>query len=532
MGSGGAVGAVGYSVYLPSFADADGDGWGDLAGVVDHLDHLEALGVDLVWVTPFYPSPRADGGYDVAEFCAVDPLFGDLDRFDDLVAAAHDRGLRVIIDLVANHTSVEHEWFHHARNSPDGAHRDYYIWADPAPDGGTPNNWVSYFGGPAWTLHEPSGQYYLHLFLAHQPDLNWRNPQVRAEFERIIRFWLERGVDGFRIDAAQCFVKDAALRSNPQCAPWSPDAPRAEQWDAFDHRHDVAQPETLDIFEQWQAICSGYGAMLIGETHVLDAEHFARLVPGRGLDVGFWFQPLYVDWDADQVRAALREPIDAVADPHRIGWVASSLDEVRAATRFGGGDLGRQRALALSTLLFCLPGVPFLYQGEELGLLQGVVPPERRADPVGADVTESRDGCRTPMPWCPGLAFGFSTAAETWLPDGGRNDADTAQAQRGIPGSWFERYRALIQLRRSTPDLRHGPLDWLDLGLGLGDIVGFQRGDLTVLANLGPEPIEVPVVGIIAFDTHDTPLRGAAGVTLLPAQAIVVRAVPATDPGS
>ncbi len=530
MRSSGTVGAVGYALYLPSFADADGDGWGDLAGVVDHLDHLEALGVDLLWVTPFYPSPRADGGYDVAEFCDVDPLFGDLAQFDDLVAAAHDRGLRVLIDLVANHTSVEHRWFQHAQKSADGTHRDYYIWADPAPDGGTPNNWVSYFGGPAWTFHEPSGQYYLHLFLAHQPDLNWRNPKVRAEFERIIRFWLDRGVDGFRIDAAQCFVKDAALRSNPQRGPWSADSPRGTQWDAFEHLHDVAQPETLEIFEQWQAICSGYGAVLVGETHVLDLEHFAHLVTGRGLDVGFWFQTLYVDWDADQVRGALRGPIDAVADPHRIAWVASSLDEVRAATRFGGGDLGRQRALALCTLLFCLPGVPFLYQGDELGLLQGIVPRERRADPVGADVTESRDGCRTPMPWCPGLAFGFSTAAETWLPDGGREDADTAQAQRGVPGSWFERYRALIQFRRDTPDLQHGALDWLDLGAG--DVVGFRRGALTVLANLGAGPVEIPVAGSVAFDTHNTPVRHAGDVVLLPAQAVVVRALPAPEAGS
>lgn len=214
--------AVGYSLYLRSFADSDGDGTGDLPGVVSRLDHLESLGINLLWLSPFYPSPMVDGGYDVADFCDVDPRFGTMENLDSLIAAAQQRGIRVVIDLVGNHTSVHHRWFRAAQSDTRVPHRAYYIWADPGPDGGPPNNWVSFFGGPAWTLDTSSGQYYLHLFLPDQPDLNWRNPSVRAEFERIIRFWLNRGVDGFRVDAAQCFVKDATLRSNPRIRHWDP----------------------------------------------------------------------------------------------------------------------------------------------------------------------------------------------------------------------------------------------------------------------------------------------------------------------
>jgi len=513
---------VGYVIYIRSFADANGDGVGDLAGIINHLDHLVELGVNLVWVSPFYPSPMADFGYDVADYCSVDPMFGNFEDLDHLISEVHRRDIRLIVDLVPNHTSVEHEWFKNARSQPAGVHRDYYVWSDPGPDGGVPNNWVSYFGGPAWTLDDATGQYYLHLFLDDQPDLNWRNPAVHEEFERILRFWLDRGVDGFRVDVAQGLVKDAQLRSNPQVGSWDPAMSRSEQWDAFDHLHDVCQPETLGIYERWRTICAEYDAVLIGETHVLTADEFAFLLPGTGLDVGFWFPPMDARWEAEELAKTLREPLNSVPGMRSIGWMASSLDQVRPATRFGGGDPGRRRALALATLLFCLPGLPFLYQGEELGLLEGMVPPDRRADPVGLDVGTSRDGCRTPIPWKPGPTFGFSSAADTWLPDGGRRDSDTAFVQRKAPGSWLDRYSALVRLRRTEQALGNGSLAWLDLGVH--EVIAFQRGDhLVVLANISERYVHVGVSGSVLFTTHDKLQSSRGGMKLAPAQAVVVR---------
>ncbi|MDH4144371.1 MAG: alpha-amylase family glycosyl hydrolase [Acidimicrobiia bacterium] len=529
--------AVGYSLYLRSFADSDGDGMGDLGGVLARLDHLADLGVDLLWVTPFYPSPMADHGYDIVDHGAVDPRFGRLADVDRLVDAAHRLGIRVVIDLIPNHTSAEHPWFRQAVDEPTGRYRDYYVWADPAPratpapapgagpgagDGsGPPNNWVSYFGGPAWTLDPASGQYYLHLFLASQPDLNWRNPRVVAEFDRIVEFWLDRGIDGFRVDAAQCLVKSADLASNPAVAAWRADAPRSAQWAAFEHRHDVVQPETIDIFERWRTACARRGAVLIGETHVDTAADLARLLPGRGLDAGFWFGAIGAAWDAAEIIRALREPIEAVGDPRRIAWVSSSLDDPRAATRLGGGELGRRRALALATLVFGLPGVPFLYQGEELGLVDGLVPPAQRLDPVAGPGDDGRDGCRTPMPWEPGPSLGFSTSAATWLPMGGRSEADTVAAQRGVEGSWLERFKALVALRRRCPALRSAaPVEWFDPA---GGLAGYSRGEVWVAANAGERPVQVPRRGTILFDTDGGQGRIGRSDRLGPGRAVVVR---------
>jgi len=515
--------AVGYEVYLRSFADTDGDGVGDLRGVTARLDHLADLGVGIVWITPFYRSPMADYGYDVADYCSVDPLFGQLRDVDDLLSAAHDRGLRVVVDLVPNHCSAEHPWFAEAIAEPDGPRRDYFVWRDPAPDGGPPNNWISYFGGPAWTLDERSGQYYLHLFLPSQPDLNWRNADVHAEFDDILRFWLERGVDGFRIDVAQALVKDATLRSNPQVAPLDSTAPRWEQWNAFEHLYDIGQPESLDIFRRWRSLAESYDAVLIGETYVLDPAQLADMVPGDGLHLGFWFKPMHVEWSAEQLRAVIAEPLETIAEPRTIGWVAASHDEVRPPSRFGGAAVGPRRSIALSTMLFCLPGVPFLYQGEELGLLDGDVPEGRRADPVGADVSLSRDGCRTPMPWEPGPAMGFSDTTDTWLPMGGRAESDTAAWQRSSPGSWLDRYRRLVAVRREEAELRHGPFAWCEASPT--DVVAFRRGSLYVALNAGTSTVELDVRGEVRFDSLDLAEAGTKvfGAELRSDQAIVLR---------
>lgn len=513
--------AVGYSIYLRSFADTDRDGVGDLSGVEAHLDYLRELGVDLLWLTPFYPSPLADFGYDVADHTSVDPRYGDLAGFDRLVEAAHRRNLRLVLDLVPNHTSIEHPWFRQGRAEPGGRYGAYHIWADPAPGGGPPNNWVSYFGGPAWTYAPERGQYYLHLFLSDQPDLNWRNPAVRREFERILRFWLDRGVDGFRIDVAQGLVKDRRLRSNPVRRPLAASDDRLQQWDAFVHRHDIAQPETQEVFASWRGLCDGYGAVLLGETSVPNAEDLAALMPGPGLHGGFWLPPARLGWDPVALREALTTPLAAVADPETIVWVASTLDEHRPASRFGGGDRGRHRALALSTLLFFLPGIVFLYQGEELGLVDGRVARQRAVDPVAADRSGGRDGARTPMPWAPGgSSFGFSGNGRTWLPVGGRTEADTVDHQRGRPGSWWWRYRGLIAARAALRPRRTGPVAIADLGDD--DVLGFRRDGVVAAANLGRHPIRVPLTGRVLYTTHDTLEVGPAALHLHPAQAVIV----------
>ncbi len=495
-------GVVGYSLYLRSFADGNGDGVGDLPGMIEHLDHLEALGVELVWVSPFYPSPLADTGYDVADYCQVDPAYGDLGVLDELLSAAHDRGIAVVIDLVANHTSIEHPWFRSARSGRDDPHRDRYIWRDPAADGGPPNNWVSYFGGPAWTFDETTGQYYLHLFLPEQPDLNWREPTVQLAFDDIIRFWLDRGVDGFRIDVAQGIVKDAALRSNPQLADVEPGADRLAEWASFEHRHDILQPEAREVFARWKQICDGYDALLLGEVSVGDPQQFGAAIPGGGIDIGMWLETMHVEWGAVSLRAVLEGPLVSVSDPERIGWQASSLDEPRAATRFGGSDDGKQRALSLATMLTFLPGVLFLYQGEELGLEQAVVEPDQRIDPVGHDSASSRDGCRTPMPWNGRPQFGFTTSSSTWLPFAATGVHDTAESQRSHHGSWFDSYRSLFGAWKAHRSGLPTRVEWLDFPDA--DLLGFRRGDVVVVVNTAVHPLDTGLSGSVVYHTCDS----------------------------
>lgn len=512
--------AVGYEAYVRSFGDSNGDGVGDIEGIRERLDYLVELGINTLWVTPFYPSPMADYGYDVADYCGVDQLFGSVDDVEKLTVDAHSKGLRVVIDIVPNHCSSEHKWFKAALGDPTSKYRDYFIWRDPAEDGGPPNNWVGYFGGPAWTLDENSNQYYLHLFLPEQPDLNWRNPDVLEEFDAILRFWLDKGVDGFRIDVAQALLKDEQLRSNPQIAPWDPSDSRWEQWAAFDHVYDVTQSGALEIFKRWRSVVEPYDAVLIGETYVLEPAVLSSLLRGDGLHLGFWFKPMHITWDAAHLREAIREPIEVMADPNMISWVASSHDETRPPTRFGGGDTGRRRSLALSTILFALPGVPFLFQGEELGLTEGLVPSEMRADPVGKDVMDSRDGCRTPMPWNSDVSFGFSTSASTWLPDGGRTEQDTAAFQQSEAGSWLNRYKDLLAVRNISSDLRESPLIWLDGDAG--DVICFGRGSLAIMANLSDSPQAGILSGEVLFSTVGR--SGAISVTdhLEPDEAVIL----------
>ncbi|HWG98366.1 MAG TPA: glycoside hydrolase family 13 protein [Pilimelia sp.] len=507
--------AVIYQVYPRSFADSDGDGLGDLPGVTSRLDHLVELGVDAVWVSPFYPSPQADAGYDVADYCAVDPLFGSLADADQLVHQAHARGLRVIFDLVPNHTSSAHEWFRAAvAAGPGSPERARYLFRDGRGPGGEvpPNDWQSVFGGPAWTrVTEPdgaAGQWYLHLFDSAQPDLNWDNPLVRAEFEKILRFWLDRGVDGFRVDVAHGLVKPTDFTGvRPVLAPTpgalSDSAPPI--WD---------QDGVHEIYRSWRRLVDGYpgGRVLVAEAWVRSAERLAAYVRPDEMHQAFNFDYLEAPWTA----AAQREVIDrslrscaAVGAPTT--WVLSNHDVVRHASRLGlpigpervrgigptdpqpDAALGLRRARAATLLMLALPGSAYLYQGEELGLPEHTtLPDEVRQDPSfrrtgGAE--RGRDGCRVPIPWAADApSYGFGPGPASWLPQPPDWARYALDRQRGVPGSTYETYRAALRLRREH-GLGAGALRWRDLG---PEVVAFDNGALLVLANLGGEPVPLP----------------------------------------
>ncbi len=513
--------SVGYEVYIRSFGDGNGNGVGDLPGVLQHLEYLAWLGVDIVWLTPFFPSPMADYGYDVGDYVGVAPVFGTLADLDLIVERAHELGLKIVIDIVPNHSSETHPWFEASRSSIDNPFRDHYIWRDPGPDGGPPNNWLSHFGGPAWTLDRTTGQYYLHLFLPEQPDLNWRNPKVRDEFLEILRVWLDRGVDGFRIDVAHALVKDEQLRDNPMLMSTEGITDARYLFACMDHAHDLTQPETLEIYRSWRMIADEYDAALIGETYVLDAADLAAMVPGDGLHVGFWFVPMHMEWTADAIRPTLSRATEEVSD--RVGWVQSSHDESRPVTRYGGGDLGRRRSLGLSVLMMGLPGVPFIYQGEELGLDDGFVPADRLTDPVATrnEGSVGRDGCRTPMPWGPGANLGFSTAPDTWLPVGHGEESSVA-AQLADPESHLHKIRALLSIRRKLIDPTERSVEWLATP---DELIAFRRGNHVYVLNAGAEPVEWEVGNMMRCLYSSTgPLSDVAvsSVTLAADQALIL----------
>jgi len=530
--------AVVYEVYPRSFADTTGDGIGDLAGVRSRLPYLADLGVDAIWLTPFYPSPLADGGYDVSDYRDVDPRLGTLADFDALVAEAADRGIRVIVDLVPNHCSAGHPAFRRAlAASPGGPERDMFLFRDGR-DGGDqpPNNWQSVFHGPAWTrVTEPDGrpgQWYLHLFDAGQPDWNWRNPAVAAYFEGVIRFWLDRGAAGLRIDVAHGIFKDPALAD--LTGPPVPHAPTAYQ-----HR-----PELHDLYRSWRAILDSYtppgSRTAIGEVWYDSAATLRPYLDGTGLPQVFNFQLLLARWDAAELRRAI-DAVEALAGGDRAPWVIGNHDVPRPVSRYapaapgaptgssapyapgiphasrampGPGTpelrIGAQRARAAALLLLALPGSAYLYQGEELGLPEVVdLPPDARADPTfrrSRGTALGRDGCRIPLPWAPGgTSFGFSPdgAAPPWLPQPGYWGEYSAAGQGGNPGSFLNLYRAALRLRRSHPALGYGRsgagsgrsgagsgLTWLDGPPGL--LCFAREPGFVFAANLGPGPAPLP----------------------------------------
>ncbi|GFJ91229.1 glycoside hydrolase family 13 protein [Phytohabitans rumicis] len=463
-----------YQVYVRSFADSDGDGIGDLRGVRNRLPYLRDLGVDALWLTPFYRSPMIDGGYDVADYRDVDPMFGTLADFDAMIADAHALGLRVIVDIVPNHTSDAHPWFVSALAGVD---RDRYIFRD------RPNDWESIFGGPAWT-QVADGQWYLHLFDPSQPDLNWEHPDVRAEFEDVLRFWLDRGVDGFRVDVAHGMIKAAGLPDVGFMPGRQVELLGRGRLPYFD------QDEVHEIYRAWRPILDSYPGerIAVAEAWAETPQRLARYVGPDELHQAFNFDFLDATWSADSFRKVIDS---SLAEAAIVGapttWVLSNHDKPRHVTRYGDGDVGLRRARAATLLMLALPGSAYLYQGEELGLPEVLdLPDEVRQDPAFLRTGLSRDGCRVPLPW-DGTAppYGFGPGG-SWLPAPPSWAGLSVAAQTGAPGSTLELYRAALRLRRTTA----GDLTWLQTE---PDVLAFRRASGLVCAvNLTSSPSTSP----------------------------------------
>lgn len=441
-----------YQIYPRSFQDTNGDGIGDLAGIRRRLDHLVDLGVDALWLSPIFLSPQKDFGYDIADYTAIEPDYGTLEAFDALLADAHAKGLKVILDLVPNHTSDQHAWFKESRASRDGDKRDWYIWRDPAPDGGPPNNWMSVFGGSAWAYDEATGQYYYHAFLEAQPDLNWRNPLVREAMADVMRFWLDRGVDGFRIDVLWHLLKDDQFRDNPVSPHWKPgDAPV----DRLVPLYTTDLPEMDDIVRDLRRTVAAYDdRVLIGEIY-LPTERLVRYYgqDNQGIHLPFNFALIEAPWDArhlDQLIANYENALPAGGWPN---WVTGNHDKPRIATR-----VGPAQARIAAVLLLTLRGTPTIYYGEEIGMEHALFDDTEALDPFARQVPGfglGRDGARTPMQWEPGANAGFSDG-KPWLPVTETDRAHTVAGQREDPASMLSLYRRLIALRRDNPVLTLG----------------------------------------------------------------------------
>jgi len=515
--------AVIYQIYPRSFADSSGDGIGDLPGITAHLDDLQGLGVDAIWLSPFQRSPQKDAGYDVSDYCDVDPLFGTLADFDVMLAEAHARGIRVIVDLVPNHSSDQHEWFQQAlAAAPGSPERARYMFRDGTGKGGAlpPNNWESVFGGPGWTrVTEPDGtpgQWYLHLFDTSQPDFDWSNEEVREEFRRILRFWLDRGVDGFRVDVAHGLVKAEGLPdyTPPEDADsMGGDEANVPYW---------GQPGVHDVYRDWHTIVAEYDGdrALCAEAWLPTADKTALWVRPDEMHQAFNFPYLQTEWDAEDLRTVITESLrafTAVGAPAT--WVLSNHDVVRHATRLaltaenpqGHGigpdspgqpipEVGLRRARAATALMLALPGSAYLYQGEELGLPEVIdIPGDARQDPTWFRTNGERygrDGCRVPLPWTSGgTSYGFSPTGASWLPQPVEWATLARDVQTDAEGSTLALYRELLAARRAN-GLGAGTLEWIE---GLGDeVVAFRNGGVTVVTNAGSAPIALPSGSVIA----------------------------------
>ncbi|MFB9993994.1 alpha-amylase family glycosyl hydrolase [Deinococcus oregonensis] len=487
-----------YQIYPRSYQDSNGDGVGDLPGITARLPYIASLGVEAVWLSPIFKSPMRDFGYDVADYCDIDPLFGTLEQFDALVAEAHRLGLKIMLDYVPNHSSSDHVWFQEAISSTDNPKRDWYVWQNPAPDGGPPNNWKSFFAGPAWTLDEASGQYYLHQFLPSQPDLNWRNPDVRAAMFDVLRFWMRRGVDGFRVDVIWLLAEDERYLDEPENPNWQPGQP--DHW-SLDHPYTQDQPETHEYIREMRRVLDEFDdRMMVGEIYL----PIDRLLPYSGtpdaqmVHLPFNFHLILLPWTAGEVRA-FADSYDAasLAAGAWPNWVLGNHDQHRFKSRVGAAQYR-----VAQTLLLTLRGTPTVYYGDELGMENVAIPFEQMVDPAGLQQPDvpsaSRDPERTPMQWEAGANAGFAPAGVTpWLPLAPDADTVNVQAQQDDPHSDLNYFRALTRLRLEYPVLLGG--DYRSLDTAHSDVFAFERTNegqrLTVLLNFGAHTRELAGMG-------------------------------------
>ncbi|TWU46956.1 alpha-amylase family glycosyl hydrolase [Rubripirellula reticaptiva] len=475
-----------YQIYPRSFQDSDADGVGDLAGIEARLDYLANFGIDAIWLSPIYPSPMADFGYDVADYCDIDPMFGDLDAFDRLLDGVHSRGLKLLLDFVPNHSSDQHPWFIESRSSRESPKRDWYIWRDPLPGGGPPNNWISDFGGSSWQWDAATGQYYLHAFLKEQPDLNWRNPDLREAMMAVLRFWFDRGVDGFRIDVLWHIVKDVAFRNNPINPMWTPNV---TERDRLIQRYSTDQPEAHEITAEFRALADSYGdRVLVGEICLPND----RLACWYGTEdhpqvhLPFNFQLMETAWDAVTLRKTISDYEASLPSFGWPNWVIGSHDAPRIAAK-----IGEAQARIAAMLLLTLRGTPTLYQGDEIGIGEVQIPPNRVRDPQDLrqpDLGIGRDRSRTPIPWNSSAQAGFSTV-EPWLPLNEDWRERNVAAQDQDDNSILSLYRSLLALRRSHNALSIGDLTLVDAA---DDVLAYRRQRaneiLLIALNLSDEP--------------------------------------------
>jgi alpha-glucosidase len=490
-----------YQIYPRSFQDSDGDGVGDLNGILQRLDYLAWLGIDAIWLSPIFPSPMADFGYDISDYTDIDAAFGSLADFDRLLDAAHRRGLRVVLDFVANHTSDQHPWFVESRSSRASGKRDWYIWRDAAEHGGPPNNWLSVFGGPAWAWDEASRQYYYHAFLKEQPDLNWQSREVREAMYDVLRFWLGRGVDGFRVDVIWHLIKDGQFRDNPLNLRYrAGEQPYAR----LDPVYTTDRPEVHEVIGEMRQVVDAYeDRVLIGEIYLPVERLMAYYGVDRdGVHLPFNFQLLQCEWNARAILDLVRDYEAMLPDGGWPNWVLGNHDNHRIATRVGSAQ-----ARIAAMLLLTLRGTPTMYYGDEIGMQDGIVPPELVQDPFEKRVPGigvGRDPARTPMQWDASANAGF-TRGTPWLPISDGHLETNVAAEADDPHSMLALYRRLIELRRRRPELTVG--DWQALAAD-GDVLVYTRSAggsrLLVALNLGPTPHRLPLAepGRVLLSTH------------------------------
>jgi alpha-glucosidase len=471
-------GAVIYQIYPRSFQDSNGDGIGDLRGIVERLPYIASLGVDAIWISPFFTSPMKDFGYDVSDYCDVDPMFGTLADFDAVIAAAHKLGIKILIDLVLSHSSDLHPWFVESRSSRDNARANWYVWSDPKPDGTPPNNWLSIFGGSAWAWDTTRCQYYLHNFLTSQPDLNFHEPAVQDALLDVTRFWLERGVDGFRLDTINFYVHDRQLRDNPPLPPERRNAsiaPAVNPYNHQEHLYDKNQPENLDFLRRFRALLDIYGAAAVGE--VGDAQRGLEILGeytsgGDKVQMCYAFEFLSAEIPTAARIAQVLRDLHHMAPEGWACWAFSNHDVVRHATRW---DLTPAAQRAYATLLSCLRGSVCLYQGEELGLPEAELNFEDLQDPYGIQFWpefKGRDGCRTPMVWKSDNQNGDFSQGKPWLPVAREHLGLAVDAQERAPDALLHHYRRAIALRHAHPALMHGSMDDLQV---MGGVLTYRR---------------------------------------------------------